>query len=70
MDEGGPSVEALYDALRKIMAKTPLIIWGNLSKADLDWIFSKLRPQGLAVMTVVNDPQQAGRIWDEYVRKP
>ena len=67
VDQGGPSAEALYDTHRKIMATTPLLIWGNLSHNDMDWIFGKLPPQGLAVMTVVNDPRQAGRIWDTYM---
>lgn len=67
VDQGGPSAEALHDAHRKIMARFPLLIWGNLSKADLDWIFSNLPPQGLAVMTVVDGPQQAGEIWDKYL---
>jgi hypothetical protein len=67
VDQGGPSAEALYDTHRKIMATTPLLIWGNLSHNDMDWIFGKLPPHGLAVMTVVNDPRQAGRIWDTYM---
>jgi len=67
VDQGGPSAEALYGTHLKIMAKTPLLIWGNLTSNDLDWIFSKLPPKGLAVMTVVEGPQQAAQIWDTYM---
>ena len=63
IDEGGPSAEALHAAHMKILARKPLIIWGNLSEADQDWIFHKLPPKGLAVITVVSSPDQAGRIW-------
>ncbi len=64
IDEGGPTAEALYETHRKILARKPLVIWGNLSRADLEWVFTKLPPGGLAVMTVVAGPEQAGRIWE------
>jgi hypothetical protein len=67
IDEGGPSAEALYPTHLKILAQKPLVIWGNIPERDLDWIFKKLPPTGLAVITVVENPEQAGAIWQRYL---
>ena len=67
IDEGGPSAEALYTTHLKILAQKPLIIWGNISGRDLDWIFKKLPSAGLAVITVVENPEQAGAIWQRHM---
>lgn len=67
IDEGGPSAEQLFDVHKKILATKPLLIWGDICERDLDWIFSKLPPQGLAVNTVVASPEQAEALWDRYV---
>jgi hypothetical protein len=63
VDEGGPSVEALETVHRKILARKPLVIWGKLSADDLERVFSRLPAAGLAVITVVDSPAQAGEIW-------
>jgi hypothetical protein len=63
VDEGGPSAEALHAAHQKILAQKPLIIWGNLTARDLDWLFHKLPSAGLAVITVVSSPEQAAETW-------
>ena len=68
VDEGGPSAEALHAAHKKIMNRKPLIIWGNLSAQDLDWIFEKLPSVGLAVITAVSSPEEAGAIWRQCYR--
>ena len=67
IDEGGPSAEELFDTHRRILNRKPLIIWGDIPDTDLDWIFSKLPAQGLAVITVVNSAQQAETIWNRYL---
>jgi hypothetical protein len=67
IDTGGPSAEALYETHKKILAKKPLLIWGDISEKDLDWIFSKLPPQGLAVNTVVESPEQARDLYKKYM---
>lgn len=67
VDEGGPTAEELYPAHCKILERKPLFIWGHLSQADLDWIFSKLPPQGLAVLTTVSNPEEAAQIWERYM---
>ncbi len=67
IDEGGPSAEQLFDVHKKILARKPLLIWGDIPQHDLDWIFSNLPAQGLAVNTVVASPAQAEAIWQRYV---
>ena len=67
IDKGGPSAEQLYQTHLKILKKVPLIIWGDIPEKDLDWIFSKLPAKGLAVITVVNGPEQAADIWEKYI---
>ena len=67
IDSGGPSAEELFDTHRMILQSKPLIIWGDIPEADMDWIFSKLTPQGLAVIVVVESPQQAQAIWNNRI---
>ena len=66
IDSGGPSAEELFDVHRKILAKKPMIIWGEIPENDLEWIFSKLPVEGLAVITVVNSEEQAADLWKKY----
>ena len=54
IDEGGPSAEELHDTHRGIMGRHPLLIWGDMTDADMDWILGKLPPQGLAVNRVIS----------------
>ena len=67
IDQGGPSAEQLYETHLKILNSKPLIIWGDIPERDLEWIFEKLPPQGLAVNTVVRDKDEAARLWSKYV---
>ena len=69
IDAGGPSAEQLYDRHLAILKEKPLIIWGDIPEADLDWIFSKLPAAGLAVNTVVEDFEQAQYLWRKYVER-
>jgi len=59
------SAEQLFDVHRKILARKPLLIWGDLPEQDLDWIFSNLPAQGLAV--VVTSPEHAKALCKRYV---
>jgi len=68
-DSGGPPAEALFERHLAILRERPLIIWGDIPAADLDWLFSKLPPYGLAVITVVNGPEQAHTLWRKYVER-
>lgn len=67
IDTGGPSAEQLFDIQKEILSKKPMIIWGDIPETDLDWIFSKLPPEGVAVITVVDTPEKAVYLWDKYL---
>ena len=69
IDEGGPNAKDLYETHIQILERKPLLIWGNLSEADLEWIFAKLPAAGLAVMKVVDDPEQARVSWNRYMER-
>ncbi len=67
IDNGGPSAESLSPVYSRIMQTKPLIIWGDIPETDLDWIFTHLPPQGLAIITVVDDKDGAERLWKKYI---
>lgn len=69
IDTGGPSAESLFRRHLGILERVPLIIWGDISESDLDWIFQKLPPQGLAVITVVENPAKAHLLWRRYAER-
>ena len=69
IDSGGPSAQSLYDRHLTILRQRPLLIWGDIPPADLDWLFSKLPPQGLAIITVVKSVEQARELWRKYVER-
>ena len=62
VDRSGPRARDLHATHRRILEHVPLLIWGELSDDDLDWI-AKLPPQGLAVQAVVSGAEQAGDVW-------
>ena len=64
LDEGGPSAAALEGTYRKILAQKPLVVWGNIGEADLDWLMRHLPAAGLAIITVVPSPERAAEIWN------
>jgi hypothetical protein len=66
IDSGGPSAEELYPIHTKILEKSPLIIWGDMSEDDLDWIFSHLPSEGVAINAVVSTTEEAHALWDRY----
>jgi hypothetical protein len=66
IDAGGPSAEQLFETHKMILAQKPLLIWGDIPETDMDWIFSKLPHEGLAVQTVVGSAEQAEAIWHRY----
>jgi hypothetical protein len=66
IDSGGPSAESLYERHLAILKERPLVIWGDIPTADLDWLFRKLPPQGLAIITVVHSAEQARDLWTKY----
>ncbi len=69
IDTGGPSAESLYDWHTMILEKKPLLIWGDIPKEDMDWIFKKLPVKGLAICAVVDSYEQAEKLWNEYIKE-
>ena len=69
IDKGGPSAENLQPVYNKIMKHKPLIIWGEIPEIDLDWIFNNLPASGLAIITVVNSPEEAEELWKKYIMR-
>lgn len=68
IDHEGPRAEALEPHYRTILAAKPLLIWGDLIEADLDFIFSHLPHEGLAVNVVAGSVEEARAIWDRAMR--
>lgn len=67
IDSGGPSAEELMPVYNKIMKHKPLIIWGKIPEKDLDWIFSNLPAEGLAIIVVVESTKEAAMLWEKYI---
>ncbi len=66
IDRDGPRAEALLSHYERILASRPLYIWGDLTREDLDFIFSRLPRRGLAVGVLVDTPGEAHRLWEVY----
>jgi len=49
IDHDGPRAEELGEHYRTILAAKPLLIWGDLTDADLEFVLTRLPHQGLAV---------------------
>jgi len=66
-DIGGPMAKDLFSYHTMILEKKPLIIWGDLTNEDLDYILEELPAKGLLVIPVVKDIQQAREIWKNLI---
>ncbi|MBN2552837.1 MAG: hypothetical protein JXB06_08700 [Spirochaetales bacterium] len=66
IDFGGPRAEELYPYYRRILDHKPLIIWGDLTGEDLDFIARKLDRRALALLPVVESRRQAEQIWGRF----
>lgn len=66
IDFGGPRAGELYPYYRRILEHKPLIIWGDLTPEDLDFVARKLDRQALALLPVVDSRRQAEEIWTRF----
>jgi len=66
IDRDGPRAETLLPHYQRVLACKPLYIWGDLTAEDLDFVFSALPAQGLAVGVIVESPEQARSLWEAY----
>ena len=67
IDHDGPRAAALESHYRTVLESKPLLIWGDLTDADLEFIFTRLPHQGLAVNVVVSSVEQAQELWRKYL---
>lgn len=63
IDKGGPTAEELLPVYRKIQTRKPLVIWGDLTEADVACIRKKLDLTSLAVLPVIDSAEEADRHW-------
>ncbi|MCK5608899.1 hypothetical protein KAR91_43905 [Candidatus Pacearchaeota archaeon] len=68
IDKGGFTAQDLHEYHRKIIAKKPLIIWGDLTENDLEFVLKNLPYKGLAINMVVSDENQASDVWEKAAR--
>jgi hypothetical protein len=59
IDHDGPRAEALEEHYRTILAAKPLLIWGDLTEADIEFVLTRLPRRGLAVNVVVESVERA-----------
>ena len=64
IDHDGPRAEALEAHYRAILAGKPLLIWGDVTDADLEFVLTRLPHRGLAVNIVVPSVEAARQTWD------
>ena len=68
IDYDGPRAETLERHYRTVLERKPLLIWGDVREADLDFIFSRLPHEGLAVNVVVDSAAAAEAVWERATR--
>lgn len=66
IDLGGPRAKELYPYYRRIQARKPLVIWGDLTEEDLEFIARRLDRRSLALLPVVSSRRQAEAIWKRF----
>ncbi len=59
IDFDGPRASELESHYRTVLQSKPLLIWGDVTDADLDFILTRLPHRGLAVNVIVETVEQA-----------
>ena len=68
IDHDGPRAEALAGHYREVLKAKPLLVWGEVTEADLEFILTQLPRQGLAVNVMAESAEQAHAIWERAAR--
>ena len=68
IDHDGPRAESLLGHYMTILPVKPLLIWGDLSDEDLEFVLTRLPHQGLAVNAVLSSPDQGAAMWERAMR--
>jgi hypothetical protein len=66
VDHDGPRAAALEQHYRTVLREKPLLIWGDLTAEDLEFVFSALPGEGLAVNVVAESVEEAMRIQERF----
>jgi len=66
LDFGGPSAQELFSTHKEILSKSSLLIWGDFTSDDLEWVYNNLPPAGLFLSVRVNSETEANSIWEKY----
>lgn len=64
IDYGGPRAEDLLAHYETILAAKPLLVWGDVTDRDLEFLLTRLPHRGLAIEPVVSSANEARRIWE------
>ncbi len=67
-DRGGPTAEEVLPIHRKILARKPLFVFGDLALRDLDFMIGNLPWKGLAIQMAVSSVAEAREVWDHFER--
>ena len=68
IDRDGPRAEALEKHYLAILGEKPLLVWGDVTDADLEFLLTRLPHRGLAVNVVVNSVDEAHATWETAMR--
>lgn len=63
IDHDGPRASMLESHYRTILDAKPLLIWGDLTRDDLEFVLTRLPYEGLAVNVVVSSVEEAHSLW-------
>ena len=66
IDEGNQTAADLHSIHAGILNRKPLIIWGNVTLAELENMFERLPHRGLAISCIVDNREQATQIWKRF----
>ncbi len=65
IDHDGPRAEALWEHYQTVLARKPLYVWGDVTEEDMEFLFTHLPRQGLAVNAIAESPGQAHALWEK-----
>jgi len=64
IDHDGPRAEQLLPHYLAVLASKPLLVWGDVTAADLDFLLTRLPHAGLAVNVLVSSAEEAHDIYE------
>jgi hypothetical protein len=68
IDHDGPRAETLFAHYTAVLASKPLLVWGDVSAADLDFLLTRLPHPGLAINLLVSSVEEAHAVYERVQR--